>query len=93
MEGVDHVDVIKVCGCGFVCQIYGVFERDIPDGEGFELCIACGGAALMLMIELAQAGCHLATAGTRCGYDNKAALGLYVIVLAEAILGYYKLHV
>ena len=38
------------------------------------------------MVKLGEAGRHLSAAGARCGYDNERTLGLYVLVLAEAVL-------
>ena len=53
MEGVYHVDVVKVGGGGLVGEVYRVLERHIPDGEGLKLCIACVHPTAVLMVKLA----------------------------------------
>ena len=60
VERVDHVDVVQVGGRRLVGEVDRVLERQVPDGEGLEFGIACGDAALVLMVELAEAGRHLA---------------------------------
>ena len=52
MIGVNHINVIKVCRCSLIGKIYGVFERKIPDREGFKLCVARLVAPLIFMIKL-----------------------------------------
>ena len=47
----------------------------------------------MLMIKLAQAGGHFAAAGAGGGDYDEAALGLDIVVLAEAVLGDDELNV
>ena len=63
MEGVYHVHVVKVGGRSLVGEVHRVLEREVPDREGLELRVARADAALVLMVELAQAGGHLAAAG------------------------------
>ena len=49
MEWVDHVDIVEV-GCGsFVCYVYRVLEREIPDREGLELGVAGFDAPFVLV--------------------------------------------
>ena len=85
MEGVDHIDIVKVCGCSLIGQIDRMLKRDIPDREGLELGIAGIDPMLMLMIELRQAGSHLAAAGARCSYNDQRAGRRNIIVPAEAL--------
>ena len=56
VEGVDHVDVVEVGGGGLVGEVDGVLEREVPDGEGLELCVSGLDAALVLVVELREAG-------------------------------------
>ena len=87
MEGIDHVDVVEVGGSGLVGEVDGVLEREVPDGEGLELRVAGADAALVLMVELAEAGGHFAAAGAWGGDDHEAAGSFYVVVAAEAVVG------
>ena len=87
VEGVYHVDVVEVGGRGLVGEVDGVLERQVPDREGLELRVARLHAALVLVIELRQAGGHLAAAGAGRGDDDELARRLYVVVLAEAVVG------
>ena len=93
MEGVYHVNVIKV-GCGgLIGNVYGVLQGKVPYWEGLKLGVARPYAPLMLMIELGQAGGHLAAAGAGGGYYHQRTLGFNVLVAPKAILAYYKLNV
>ena len=86
MEGVDHVHVVQVRGGGLVGQVHRMLQRQVPDGEGLELGIARVHAPLVLVVELAQAGGHLAAAGAGGGDHHQAALGFDIVVLAEALV-------
>ena len=93
VERVDHVDVVEVGGRRLVGEVDRMLERQVPDGEGFELRVACGDAALVLMVELAEAGRHLARAGAGGGDDNERAGGFDVFVAAVALVRYDERHV
>ena len=71
MEGVDHVDVVEVGGGGLVGDVDGVLQRQVPHGEGLELGVACADASLVLVVELREAGGHLAAAGSGSGDDDE----------------------
>ena len=86
MEWVNHVDVVKVCRCCLVCDVHRVLQRKIPNRECLKLRIARSYAVLVLVIELAKTYSHLAAARARCGHDNQRTLGLYVVVLSEAVV-------
>ena len=88
MERVDHIDVVQVGGGGLVGKVYGVFQRQVPDGEGFKLGVARLDAALVLVVQLGQADCHLAAAGAGRGDDHQRAFGLDVFVFAVAVVAY-----
>ena len=86
VERVDHIHVVEIGGRRLIGEVHGVLERQIPDGEGLELGIAGCNAVLMLMVELAEAGRHLAAAGTRRGDDHKGVRRFDIIVFAEAFV-------
>ena len=93
MEGVNHIDIVKVgCGC-LVGDIHGVLERQIPHGEGLKLGISSLNATLVLLIQLAEADRHLAATWARGCDDDKGARGFYIIVAAKTILGVNEGHV
>ena len=71
MEGVNHINVVQICGGSLVSQVNGVFERDIPDRKRLKFGIAGFHAAFILVIKLRQAGSHLTAPGTGGGHDNK----------------------
>ena len=87
MEGVDHVHIVQVGGGGLIGQVHGMLQGDVPDGEGLELGVTGVDAALMLVVELAQAGGHLAAAGAGGGDHHQRTGGLDVVVDAEALVG------
>ena len=86
VEGVDHVHVVEVDGRGLVGEVHGVAQRQVPDRERLKLGVARAHAALVLVIELAQARGHLAAAGAGRGHDDEAARRLDVVVAAEAVV-------
>ena len=61
-------------------------QRQVPDRERLKLGVARAHAALVLVIELAQARGHLAAAGAGRGHDDEAARRLDVVVAAEAVV-------
>ena len=87
MEGVYHVDVVEVGGGGLVGEVHGVLEGQVPDREGLELGVTGLHAALVLVVELGEAGGHLAAAGAGRRDHDEAAGGLDVVVPAEALVG------
>ena len=92
VERVDHVDVLEV-GCrGFIGQVDRVLERQVPYWEGLELGVAGLDAALMLVIELAQACGELARVGAGRGHDHQRPRGLDVGIGAEPARRAYRIH-
>jgi hypothetical protein len=83
MEGVDHVHVVEVGGGGLVGQVHRVLQRQVPDGEGLELGVARRDAALVLMVELAEAGGHFAAAGAGRRHHHQGVGGLDILVFAS----------
>ena len=86
MEGVDHVHVVQVGRGGFVGDVHGVLEGQIPDGEGLELRVSGLHPALVLLVQLAQADGHLSAARTGGGDHHERLRRLHEIVLAEAFV-------
>ena len=64
-----------------------MLERQIPDREGLILCITGADAALVFVVELAQAGRHFSGAGAGCSHDHDRAGGLHIVVFAVALVG------
>ena len=86
VEGIDHVHVVQIDGRGLVGEVHGVAQRQVPDRERLEFGITRAHAALVLVVELAQAGGHLAAAGAGRSHDDEAARRLDVVVAAEAVV-------
>ena len=87
MEGIDDVVVVQIGRGRLIGDVHRMGQRQIPNGEGLVLGVAGGDAALVLMIELREAGGHLARAGARGRHHDEGALGFDVLVLAEALVG------
>ena len=86
VERVDHVDIVEVGGGRLVGDVDRMFERQAPYGEGLELGISGLYAALVFVVELAEAYGHLAAAGSGGGDDHQRPGGLDVVVLAETLV-------
>ena len=59
VEGVDDIGIVEVGRGGLVGDVDRMREGQIPDRESLELGVAGGGAVLVLVIELRQAGGEL----------------------------------
>ena len=86
MEGVDHVHVAQVCGGSFVSHVDRMFQRQVPDGEGFELGVAGLDTPAVFLVQLAEAGGHLAAAGSGRGDQHQGAGGFHIVVPAETVI-------
>ena len=69
---------------GLVGDVDGVLEREVPDGEGFELGVSRAAAALVLVVELGEAGGEFAAARARPRDDDEGLFGFDVGVGAVA---------
>ena len=88
MVAVYHVDVLKVHGSGLVGDVHRVLERQVPHGEGLELGVASLHAALVLVVELREAGGELAGTGARGVHDHERTAGLHEVVAAKALVAH-----
>ena len=86
MEGVDHIDVVQIDGGGFIRDVDGMLERQVPDRESLELGVAGLHAAQVFVIELREADGHFAAARPRRSHDDERARGLDILVAAVALL-------
>ena len=93
MIRVDHINVVKIGGSGFVGKVYGVLKRDIPNREGLKLSIACFAAAYVIVIKLGKAGRHFAAARAGSGDDHQGALGFDIIVFTETVIAEDQLYI
>ena len=86
MEGIDHIDVVEIRRRRFISHIDRVAQGQVPDREGLELGVTCFHAPAVLVIELGEAGGHLAAAGTRRRHNDEGAAGLNVVVAPVTVL-------
>ncbi len=84
--GVDDVDIREVGGGRLVGEVDGVLERQVPDGEGLELGVSRRDPPLVLVVELGEAGRHLARPGAGGGDDDQRAAGLDEFIAAKALV-------
>ena len=86
MEGIDHIHIIQIGGRRFIGDVCRMIERKVPDREGLEFCIARADAALVIMVDVGQAGCHFSAAGTRRCDNDKGARGFNIFVFPVALV-------
>ena len=86
MEGIDDVIVVQIGRGRLIGDVHRMGERQIPNGERLVFRIAGSDPALVLVIELREAGGHLARARTGSCHHHERTLGLDVLVLAEALI-------
>ena len=82
---VDHIDVVQIRGSCLIGQVDRVIERQVPYREGLELGVAGLHAAAVLVIELGEAGRHLAASGTRRRHNDERSCGLDIIIAAVSL--------
>ena len=93
MEGVNHVHVRQIRRSRLIGQVHRVLQRQVPDGERLELGVAGPDAPLVVVVELGQAGSHLAAAGSRGGHHHQRAGGLSVFIFPKPLVADDKIHV
>ena len=93
MEGIHHVDVAQVGGGGLVGHVDGMVQRQIPDGEGLELGVARLHSPELFVVDLRQAGAHLAGVGSGADDGHDGTGGLHIFVGAVAVLADDGVHV
>ena len=86
VEGINHVDVIEVGGGRLVGNVHRVIERNIPDREGLPLRVPRLDPALVVVVQLRQAGRHLAGARAGSRHDHEVAASLHVLVGAVSLV-------
>ncbi len=93
VEGIDEVRIAEVGGCGFVCEVDGVLEGDIPDGEGFEFRITGSDAATMFVVELGETGGHFSAVWAGGNDRDEGAVGFNEWVGAESLVAQNEVHI
>ena len=86
MEGINHVDVVEVGGGRLVGNVDRVIQRNVPDRESLPLRVPRLDPALVVVVQLRQAGRHLAGARSRSRHNDEVAAGLHVLVGAVALV-------
>ena len=71
MEGVDHVDVLQIGSRRFIRDVDRMLQRQIPDRERLELRVPRLHAALVVVVQLRQAGGQFAAAAAGAVDDDQ----------------------
>ena len=93
MERVDHVHVVQVRRGRLIGQVHRVLQWQVPDGERLVLGVARPDAPPVVVVQLAQAGGHLAAAGAGSRYHDQRPRCFDIFVLAQALVGHDVRHV
>ena len=86
MDRVDDIGIVEVDGGSLVRDVDRMVGRKIPDGERLVFGIAGVDAALVLVVELAQARGEFAGARAGRGDHDERPGGLDVLVLAVSVV-------
>ncbi len=70
-----------------------MLQGKIPHGECFKFRISGFNAALVLVVKLAKAYCHLSAAGPGCRYNYQRTGGDDVVIVSESLVGGNKTHI
>ncbi len=90
---VDHVHIVEVRSRGFVGDVDGMVERQVPDGERLVFRVAGADSTLVIVVQLRETGGHLPAARPWGCDDHDVTLGLDVVVLAESRIAHRMGHV
>ena len=90
MERVDHIYIIQVSSCCFVCQIDRMFQRNVPDWECFKFGITGSYSAVVFVIQLGKTGCHFSASRSWCSDNYQRSCGLDIFVLSISFITYDK---
>ena len=93
MEGINHIHVVEIRRGSLVGQIHRVLQGQVPDGKGLIFGVSGGDAPLVVVVELAQAGGHLAAAGTRGRHHHQGVGGLDIVIFPQAAVADDVRHV
>ena len=93
MEWVDHVHIVQVGSGRFVGNVDRMFQWQIPHRERLKLGVASAYAALVFIVELAEADRHFAAARSRSSDNDQFAARLNIVVFAESFVAGDQFHI
>ena len=93
VEGIDHVHVVQVGRGGFIGHVDRMHQRQVPDGEGFKLGVARLDSMLVFVIQLGQAGGHLAAARAGGRHQHQRAGGFHILIAAVTLVAYNQIDI
>ena len=85
VERIDHVDIVQIRRSCLIGEVDRVVEGQVPYRESLKFGVAGLDASAVFVIELREAGRHLAASGAGSGHDHKGTAGLDVVVAAIAV--------
>ena len=88
MERVDDIVVVEVGGGCLVGHVHRMGKRQVPNRERLILRIAGFDTALVFVVQLRKAGCHLAGARARSGDNYQGAAGFQILVLTVSLVAH-----
>jgi len=93
MEGVDHVDIIKVCCGSLVGQVNWMMKGKIPNWEGFIFRVARLDTIDLVVVHIGHTGCQFSRTRSRSGYDNQVSTGFDVVIFPHAFWRNDMIHI
>ena len=80
MEGVNHIDIVKVSCGSLIGQVDWMMKGKIPDWEGFKLSVSRLDAIELVVVHVGHTSSQFSRTRSRSGYDNQVATGFDVVV-------------
>ena len=93
MEGVNHVDIIKVSCGSLVGQIDWMMKGKIPNWEGFKFSVARLDAIDLVVVHIGHTGCQFSRTRSRSGYDDQVTTGFDVVVFPHTFWRNDMIHI
>ena len=70
VKRIDHIDIIQICRCRFICQIDRMLQRNIPDRESLIFSVSRLDPSFIVMVKLRKAGSHFPASGPRSCHNH-----------------------
>ena len=93
MEVVNHINVLDIGGRRLVGDIDGMFQRQIPYRECFELRISRFNSPLVFVIELSETGCEFSAVWSGCVHDDERTRRFDIRIFSVSFVGNNRIDV
>ena len=92
MERIYHIYIFQISRCRFICDIYRMLKRQVPNRESFKLSVSCLNPLSAVVIKLRQTCCKFTAAPSRPCNNYQWLCYLNSGVCTVSLFAYYHFH-